>query len=111
MGVPGPTWVSCWFISAVSIGLISSCSGAGWSAEDGYLAGVAVYADALAGLDGLGAERGAGDRGQAVFAAHDGRVAHDPADVGDGRGDLAEHRRPARRSQRGHQDLALLQVA
>ena len=44
---------------------------------------------------------------EAVFARDDRRVRHDPADVGDGRLDLAEDRRPGRRGDRADQDLAV----
>ena len=72
----------------------------GGSVDDRDGAGVAVHPQPLSGLDGLGAERRAGHGGQPVLAAHDRGVAHDPAHVGHGRRDLAEHRCPARRGQR-----------
>src|SRR5690625_3338486 len=40
-----------------------------------------------------------------VFAAHDGRVAHLPANIGHGGLDFAEDRPPARCGNRRHQDL------
>src|SRR5882757_7589845 len=63
--------------------------------EDGDDTGVAVHPDALAGLDALGSEPGAGDGGQAMLAAPDRGVAHHSTDVGDRGPDLAEDRRPA----------------
>ena len=74
--------------------------------EDRHRAGVAVDPDPLPGLDPRGARRGPGDRRQTVLAAHDRRVRHDPADVRHGGPDLPEDRRPARRGERGHEDLA-----
>src|SRR5690606_38691486 len=53
-----------------------------------------VHADALAVLDPLGGLAGAAHRRQAVFAGHDGHVAHRTADVAHRRADLLEDRAP-----------------
>ena len=53
-----------------------------------------------------GGAPGADHGRQPVLARDDRRVGHDPADVGDGRLDLGEDRRPGRRGDRADEDLA-----
>ncbi len=50
-------------------------------------------------------------RRHAVFARHDGRMAHRAADIGHRRLDLAEHRPPARAGHRADEDVALAHLA
>src|SRR5581483_4825677 len=94
IGVPGPTRVRASFCSAVSTVrvLLPPFS----ALEDGDGAGAAVDPDALAGLDLARAEGRPRHGGEAVLPAHDGGVAHHPADVGDRGPDLAEDRGPRR---------------
>src|SRR5690606_34553775 len=78
--------------------------------DDGDGALGAVDTQQLTGGDAGGGGTGPGDRGQAVLAADDGRVAHHAADIGDGGLDLAEDRTPRRCGDRCNQDLALLDL-
>src|SRR5690348_11463134 len=77
--------------------------------KDRHGALVSVHADSLAGSDGGRPESGADHGGEPVLPGHDRGVAHDPADVRYRGPDAAKDRGPARRSDGGDQDLALLQ--
>ena len=70
----------------------------------------AVDPQHLAGLDHRARRTRRRDGGKSIFAAHDGRMRHHPADVGDGGADLAEHRGPAGRGHRRDEDLAVLDL-
>src|SRR6266704_3399721 len=77
------------------------------SAQDPHDPAVTVDADPLAGLDHPGRVPGPHHGRHAVLARHDRRVRHVPADVGNRRLDLPEHRGPARRRDRADEELAV----
>src|SRR5215469_923041 len=88
--------------------VVAALAGVGWSLDQRDLAGSAVHADALAGLDAAGRRPGPGDGRQTVFATDDRGMRHHAADISDGCAYLAEHRSPARRDDRRDQDFPLL---
>src|SRR5437867_950537 len=107
MGVPDPTWVRAALSSAVSIAPPwNGCEVA--SVEDGDDPVGPVDADALPCGDPGRRQARAGHRRDSVLPAHDGGVAHDPADVGDGGPDAVEDGRPGRGRERRDEDLSLL---
>src|SRR5690606_36181768 len=86
-------------------------SGDGWFVADDFHGALgAIYDQFVAGRDGRRGIARTGYSRQIVFAAHDRRVAHHPANIGDGGFDLAEDRSPARGGNRGYQDLTGLDL-
>src|SRR6266487_1055146 len=81
------------------------------SANDAHDSAVTVDAHELTRLDALGGLPGADDGRHTVFPGDDRGVRHRPADVGNGRLDLPEHRSPARRGHRADENLALADLA
>ena len=80
------------------------------SSENRDLARGPIHSDAIAGLDLVCAEAGAGHGRDAVLSADDRRVAHHSADVGHACLDFREDRGPTRSGYRCDEDLVLLEI-